>query len=426
MKVMTIIKREYLTRVKTKGFLIGTFLLPVLMFAMMMMPAFFMSRAGKSAQDKIALVDQTGRLSEKLVAAFSEEKNSKGEPRFPVQLYNANDDIEATKKELNAQVSNGELNAYIIIPPDIFESNNFQMHAKNVGNFEFVQRVERTVSNIVRDMRLQESGLDTELVHRLNSWVNVTTFKVGEEGSTEQRAEVSFLYSLLLGMILYMMLLLYGQFVVRAIIEDKNSRVIEVIISSVKPAQLMAGKVIGIGATGLTQFIIWIATFLLIATYGLTMAQMFAPDMSQLPIPEVSPMVLAGFCIYFLLGYFFYATIGAAIGSMVNTDSEAQSYQWIMIFPIIISFFLMFAINNSPDSTFATIMSFIPFFTPILMFARILNEAAPMWQILLSIVTMGVSVWAMIWVAGRIFRIGILMYGKKPNLPEVLKWIKYS
>ena len=156
------------------------------------------------------------------------------------------------------------------------------------------------------------------------------------------------------------------------------------------------------------------------------MAQIFAPDLSQLPIPEVTSMVLAGFCIYFLLGYFFYATIGAAIGSMVNTDSEAQSYQWIMIFPIIISFFLMFAINNSPDSMFATIMSFIPFFTPILMFARILNDAAPIWQIALSIVTMALSVWGMIWVAGRIFRIGILMYGKKPNLPEVIKWIKYS
>jgi ABC-2 type transport system permease protein len=426
MKAWPIIKREYLTRVKTKGFLIGTFLLPVMMFAMMMMPAFFMSRAGKSAQDKIAVIDQTGRLGEKVVASFEERKNSKGEQRFPAQLYEAGDDLEATKNELNGKVDRGELSAYIIIPPDIFDNNNFQMHAKSVGNFEFVQGVERNVSNIVRNMRLEESGLDADEVHRLNRWVNVTTFKVGEEGSTEQRAEVSFLYSMLMGLILYMMLLLYGQFVVRAIIEDKNSRVIEVIVSSVKPSQFMAGKVIGIGATGLTQFLIWIATFMIIASYGLTMAQIFAPDMSQLPIPEVSPMVLAGFCIYFLLGYFFYAAIGAAIGSMVNSDSEAQSYQWIMIFPIIISFFLMFAINNSPDSPFASIMSFIPFFTPILMFARILNEAAPVWQIALSIVTMGLSVWGMIWLAGRIFRVGILMYGKKPNLPEVMKWIKYS
>jgi ABC-2 type transport system permease protein len=286
--------------------------------------------------------------------------------------------------------------------------------------------VERTVSNIVRNMRLEESGLDTKLVHRLDRWVNVTTFKIGEEGSTAQRAEVSFLSSLGMGMILYMMLLLYGQFVVRAIIEDKNSRVIEVIISSVKPSQLMAGKVLGIGATGLTQFLIWIATFLLIGAYGLTMAQMFAPGMTKLPLPEVSFMVLAGFCIYFLLGYFFYATIGAMIGSMVNTDSEAQSYQWIMIFPIIISFFLMFLINNQPDSMLATILSFIPFFTPILMFARILNDAAPLWQIGLSIVIMVLSLWGMIWFAGRVFRVGILMYGKKPTLPEVLKWIKYS
>ncbi|MBN1479044.1 ABC transporter permease [candidate division KSB1 bacterium] len=426
MKLFAIIKREYLTRVKTKGFLIGTFLLPVMMFAMMMMPAFFMSRAGKSAQHKIAIIDQTERLQDKLVASFTEIKNDKGEQRFQVQLFTSDEGLDAAKNELNNKVSSGELDAYLVILPDIFENNKFEMHAKNVGNFEFVERVERTVSGIVRNMRLEESGLDAALVHRLNSWVSVTTFKVGEEGSTQQRAEVSFLYSLLMGVILYMMLLLYGQFVVRAIIEDKNSRVIEVIISSVKPSQFMAGKVLGIGATGLTQFLIWIVTFMLIAGYGLSMAQMFSPEISRLPIPDVSPLVLVSFCIYFLLGYFFYAGIGAAIGSMVNTDSDAQSYQWIMIFPIIISFFLMFAINNAPDGLFATIMSFIPFFTPILMFARILNEGAPMWQVGLSVLTMGLSVWGMIWLSARIFRVGILMYGKKPNLPEVVRWIKYS
>ncbi len=426
MKVFSIIKREYVTGVKTKGFLIGTFLLPVMMFAMMMLPAFFMSRAGKTAQDKIAIIDSTNRLGDRLLASFAEAKNSKGEPRFSTQLIEKTSDLETIKSELNALVGSGELNAYIFIPPEIFENNNFEMHAKNIGNFEFVDRVRGVVSHSVRTMRLEGSGLDVKEVEKLNAWVNVTTFKVGEEGSTEQRSEVSFLYSLLMGLVLYMMLLLYGQFVVRAIIEDKNSRVIEVIISSVKPSQFMAGKVIGIGAIGLTQFLIWIATFLIIGAYGLTVAQIFSPDLSKLPIPEVSNMVLAGFCIYFLLGYFFYAAIGAAIGSMVNSDSEAQSFQWIMVFPIIISFFLMFAINNSPDSLFATIMSFIPFFTPILMFARILNEAVPLWQIGLSVVTMGLSVWGMIWVSGRIFRIGVLMYGKKPTLPELLKWIKYS
>ncbi|MBN1561049.1 ABC transporter permease [candidate division KSB1 bacterium] len=426
MKVMTIVKREYLTRVKTKGFLIGTFLLPVMLIAMMLMPAFFMSRAGKSAQQKIAIIDQTGRLAEKLAQSFGDIKNDKGEQRFQVEMLTTDDDLESTKHRLNGRVNGGELNAYLIISSTIFSDNTFEMHAKNVGNFEFVQQVERTVSSIVRNLRLEESGLDSELVHRLNRWVSVTTFKIGEEGSTAQRAETSFLYSMGMGMILYMMLLLYGQFVVRAIIEDKNSRVIEVIISSVKPSQFMAGKVLGIGATGLTQFLIWIATFLLIGAYGLTMAQMFAPDMTRLPLPEISPMVLATFCIYFLTGYFFYATIGAMIGSMVNTDSEAQSYQWIMIFPIIISFFLMFLINNQPDSLLATILSFIPFFTPILMFARVLNDAAPLWQIGLSIVIMGLSLWGMIWFAGRIFRVGILMYGKKPTLPEVVRWIKYT
>jgi len=426
MKMLAIIKREYLTRVKTKGFLIGTFLLPVFIVAAMLMPAFFMSRAGKGDQKQIAIVDQTQTLTVKLSDAFTEIKNNKGEPRFQVDIVDEGENLESTKSELNERVGEGSLDAYIIVPPDIFETNEFEMHAKNVGNFDFVQSVERTVSGIVRNTRLDESGLDTELIHRLNRWVHVKTFKIGEEGSKEQRTEASFFLSLIMGMLLYMMLLLYGQFVIRAIIEDKNSRVIEVIISSVKPYQFMAGKVLGIGATGLTQFLIWIATFLLVSAYGLTMVQSFAPEINKLPLPDLSPMIFIAFAAFFLLGYFFYATIGAAIGSMVNSDSDAQSYQWIMIFPIILSFFLMFGINNAPDSTFAVTVSLVPFFTPLLMFARILHEAVPLWQVLLSIAIMIVSLWFLLWIVGRIFRIGILMYGKKPNLPEVMKWIKYS
>ncbi len=425
MKVFAIIKREYLLRVKTKGFLIGTLLMPVFIMAISFMPALMM-QANRGEQVNLAIVDETQRLHAPVSAAFTMMKNSKGEARYLVQNVDINRSLEEIKTDLNQEVSNGTLSGFIVLPDSIFEKNRFELHAKNLGNFTFVQEVERTVANVVRGMRLDESGLDREQIEKLNRWVNVSTFKVGDSGSQAQRAEVSFIFSMIMGLLIYMMLILYGMFVMRAIIEDKNSRVVEVIISSVKPFQFMAGKVLGIGATGLTQFLIWVVTALLISMYGLVFVQSFAPAVSELALPSVSPWVYVAFIAYFLLGYFFYATLSAAIGSMVNSDSEAQSYQWIIMTPIILSFFFMFAINNNPDSTLAVVLSLIPFFTPILMFSRILLEAAPLWQVLLSLVIMVVSIWGSLWLCGRIFRVGILMYGKKPNLPEVVKWIRYS
>jgi ABC-2 type transport system permease protein len=424
-KLFVIIKREYLLRVKTKAFLIGTFLLPVFIIGISFLPALLM-RTNLGEQKKLVVIDETHQLFEPLSTTFADMKNNKGEPRYLVTQIQTGNNREETLNSLNQQVSSGALDAYLILPPDIFQQNQFELYGKNLSNFEFIQAVERTVSGVVRNIRLNESGMDVGLVEKLNHWVGAKTFQVGETGSRAQRAEASFILNLLMGMMIYMMLLMYGQFVMRAIVEDKNSRVIEVIISSVKPMQYMAGKVIGIGATGLTQFLIWVITALLVSLYGLSMVQMFAPDVSQLVLPQISPWVYAAFVFYFLFGYFLYATLSAAIGSMVNSDSEAQSYQWIIMMPIILSFLLMFSITNSPNSLLATILSLFPLFTPILMFSRILSHAAPLWQVLLSFALMILSLWGSLWLCGRIFRIGILMYGKKPTLPEVAKWIKYS
>lgn len=421
---MAVVKREYLQRVKTKGFWIGTLLLPVFIIGISFLPALMM-RANIGEQVKIAVVDETNRLYEPLSLSFAELKNNKGEARYIITQASSAE-REPLLTGLNRQVSDGVLDAYIILPPKIFEDNKFELYSKNLSNFELIQTLERTVSGVVRTIRLNESGLDVKQVELLNRWVNAQTFQVGGGGSRAQRAEMSFLLSMIMGLMIYMMLILYGAFVMRAIVEDKNSRVVEVIISSVKPFQYMAGKVLGIGGAGLTQFLVWVVTAALISLYGLTMVKTFAPNVSQLALPPISPWVWAAFVFYFLFGYFIYATLAAAIGSMVNSDSEAQSYQWIIMMPIMLSFFLMFAVNNAPNSLAATLLSLFPLFSPILMFARILANAAPLWQVLLSFGLMIFSLWGALWLSGRIFRIGVLMYGKKPTLPEVAKWIKYS
>ena len=424
-KVFTILKREYLARVKTKGFIIGTFLLPVFILGASLLPALLM-QVNKGEAKRIVIIDQSNQLQQPLSEAFAAAKDKSDKALFKVKTVEPSATIEETKEKLNKMVADKDLDIFIILPDSVIQSSSFELYAKNVGNFDLIQRVERTVSDVIRNTRFSEAGMDADLVRDLNRWVSATTFRVDEKGSKKQRAEVSFIFSLVMVMMLYMMLILYGTFVMRAVIEDKNSRVVEVIISSVKPHQFMAGKVLGIGATGLTQFIIWILTAIIASTYGLTMARSMAPEASGFVLPDISIWVYVAFAFYFLVGYFFYAALAAGVGSMVNNDSEAQSYQWVVIMPIILSFFLMFAVNNTPDSTLSIILSLIPFFTPILMFARILQGAAPLWQVLLSIGIMALSLWGVLWFTGRIFRVGILMYGKKPNLPEVIKWIKYS
>ena len=227
-------------------------------------------------------------------------------------------------------------------------------------------------------------------------------------------------------LILYMAMLMYGQFVMRGVYEDKNSRVVEIVLSSARADQFMAGKIIGIGSAGLTQFLVWALFVVLGSTYGVMMLKEMAPGADKIPIPTISFSVYLFFFVFFILGYFMYATLYAALGSMVNDEADAQSLQWPVTILIIMGFMFMFFILNNPNSTMAVVLSLIPFFTPLLMFLRHSVGAAPLYQVLLSVVLMIASIFGLIWFTGRIFRVGILMYGKKPTLPEVVKWIKYS
>ena len=425
-KTFALIKREYLQTVKTKGFLIGTLLMPILMILLILLPVMF-SHINVETKSTIMVIDQTGRVFGNFSTALAEtRKNDRGESLYDVQEIKVDlDQLGAKKKELEEQVLNDKIQAYIVIPDSIFTSNKFEIYSKNITNFDFFSRVERTLTSVMSDIRLQESGLDPGKVDAMTHWVNAQTFKVDKTGSEESSGEKAFLFSYIMVFILYFALLMYGQYILRGVIEDKNSRVVEVVISSVKPYQLMAGKVIGLGATGLTQFFIWILTFGLVSTYGLVLVQMVNPGVESLPLPDLGLGIYAAFIIFFLLGYFLYATMFAALGSMVNTESEAQNLQWPLMMLIIVAFMAMFAIIRTPDSTLAVVLSLIPFFTPLLMFLRVTLGAAPLYQVLLSIVITAGSIVGLLWVSGKIFRVGILMYGKKPTLPEVMKWIKY-
>ena len=424
-KTIAIIKREFLTRVKTKGFVIGTLLLPVFILFVTFAPA-LLTQVNKESTRKIAVIDFSNQLYAPLQEKFESRKQRESASFDLEKVATTPENLPETKQKLSQRVKNKDLDAFIVIPQNIFKENSFELYAKNVSNISLNETLESTLSNLVTQIRLEKSGLDPQKINELNRRVNMQTFKVDEKGSKKESGILTFAISYILVLTLYLALILYGSFVMRGVIEDKNTRVNEMVISSVRPTQLMTGKIIGIGAAGLAQFVIWALFTALITTYGLLVVRQMAPEIENLGIPSVSSSVYIIFVVYFILGYFMYASLFAALGSLVNSESEAQSMQWPLIMPIIISLMFIFPTINNPDSTLSVTMSLIPLFSPILMFLRYSVGEAPMHQIVLSFILMIITTWLFIWLTGRIFRIGILMYGKRPTMPQIIKWIRHS
>ncbi len=424
-KVGAVIKREYLTRVRTKGFIIGTLAMPIVIGILTVAPALLMTLKSEKPK-KIFIIDQTDRIFPGLKAALKD--TTKG----GISLYKLSkvetspEELPEVRKELTEKVDEGEIDGYLVIPKDIFERNQAQFYARNVSNFRVNENLEGAVSKAVSHFRLSNSGLDPERVRKLAKGVNLRTFKVTGRGKEEEDTGATFMITYILVFFLYISLIIYGVMVMRGVIEEKSSRMVEVIVSAVKPFQLMAGKILGVGGVGLTQFLIWSLIVGGLSLYGRSLVSSLAGEMGPLSLPGIPISLLFFFVLFFLLGYFLYATLYAGVGAMVSSDEDAQHLQMPLVALLIIPFMLMFYVIGNPNSGLAVLFSLIPFFAPIIMFTRIAVQTPPLWQILLSLVLLGSSIVAMVWVVSRIYRVGILMYGKRPSLPELVKWFRYG
>lgn len=421
-KSWIIIKREFLTRVKTKGFLIGTFAAPVLMIAMVVLPA-VLAQLSPEAETSITIADLSGRVAPLLKADIQGKgKNGKAKARYQVTEIKADAaSLDSLKQKMNGEILRGKNRVFLVLPADIFKSNQFEMYAKNIGNFELNESLNSIVTSVVSRLRMADSGLDADVVKQLNQRVSAKTFQVAEGGARQESGELAFILSYILVFILYMVLVFYGMFVMRGVIEDKSSRVVEVLLSSARPHQIMAGKVLGIGAAGLVQIAVWGLCMFLLSAAGALLAVA-----AKVPLPSVSVWTVIAFIGFFLIGYLLYASLYAALGSMGNSESEMQSLQWPAIAPLIFSIMATMSIIKNPNGTMAVVLSMIPCFSPMIMFLRISLHAVPLYQVILCLALCFLTIGFMIWLSGRIFRVGILMYGKRPTIPELMKWLRYS
>jgi ABC-2 type transport system permease protein len=416
-KLKAIIKREYLTRVRSKGFIIGTILSPLFMSSFILIP-FLLGRSAGPDKYQIVALDQSGDalLFERLTTALAPTKP--GQPRYELsrEEINSQEEFESRRRDISKRVADKQLDGYLVLPPDALRQEEIKFYAKNAGGFSNRARLENAIKNAIQERRIAREGLDAERLRHLTRSVALTI--VNERGESERgRVMLAFI----LVVFIYITVLIYGVTVMRGVMEEKQSRIIEVLLASVRPFELMLGKVVGIGLVGLTQYVVWVVSGL-----ALSALSAGAVAVAGFDLPKISVSLMIFFMVYYLLGYFLYAALYAMIGAIVSNEDDGQQAQWPVSMTFAMSFVLSTLAMENPNGVAVTILSLIPFFGPSLMFLRIAIGSAPAWQIAASIILLILTIVVVTWIAAKIYRVGVLMYGKRPTLPELARWLRYS
>jgi ABC-2 type transport system permease protein len=418
MNAYHIAKREYLENVRKKSFLISTILAPVLMVAFTAIPvglAFFES----GSQVSVAVLDRSGVIGDDFVAALDDTLED-GRRKFLIQdVVTSSRDFDSAYDELLAKVNGDQLDILIEVPEDVFTGGKVFYITKDERSITIMEEFEIKLGESVMRQRLAREGLDYDHVTKLTEGISLEVLKSTKSGSMEERSflgEWGLVFVFV--MILYMALLTWGISIQRSIIEEKGSRIIEVLLSSLNPMDIFIGKIVGLGLVGLTQLIIWVAVGVSIGFYTFFAA---ADIFAYMNVPL---SVLVYFVVYFVLGFLLYASVFTVVGAICTTEQDAQQLQGLVTLPMIIPIVVLMLIIQTPNSPLAVVLSLIPFFTPMLMLGRIVVLQPPAWQVALSFVLMVVSIYLAIYFSSRVFRIGILMYGKRPGLKEIIRWYR--
>jgi ABC-2 type transport system permease protein len=415
MRMAIVARREYVERVRSRAFLVSTIVGPLLLVGFMIGPSLLMARQrGKPL--RVTVVDATGRMRAAVEEALARRQVS-GTARF-VLVPPSGADMEQSRTLARRQVMDGGLDGYLYLEADVLRSGKAEYYGRNVSNLADLQSLRDSADEALMERRLAAEGLDASRVKALTMKLDLRRIRLTATGEREDRGQ-SFLLAMMLLTMLYTTVAMWGAAIMNGVIEEKSNRVVEVIVSSIPTSALFAGKLIGVGGAGLTQFLVWALTMAAVATYGAAMA-----GGAGNALPELSALMLGSFVVYFLLGYFLYGALYAAVGSAVNTQQEAQSLAFPVMMPLILGFVFFPVVLGSPDSPLSVTLSLIPFFTPMLMFLRITAVTPPTWQIVLSLVLTLTTVVAVTWAAARIYRVGILMYGKRATFPEMLRWMR--
>ncbi len=420
MKFWHVARREYVEQVRKKSFIIGTILFPVIMSSFIVIPV-LLALFNPEKQLQVTVLDQTGTVAPVLADSLAGELLDDGRPQFVISMARAAASENAVRQELLASVRSEDIDVLLDIPADVFDEGEVSYITKSSRSLRVLELFEDHLSEIVLRQRLEGEGLDFDKVRNLVSGVNLEVREVtkgGELGESDFLSDYMLMF--LFVMTLYGVLISWGVVIQRGILDEKQSRIAEVLLSVSEPRDLFMGKLLGIGGAGLTQIMIWAAMGVLMALYGLSSGASFIANIN------LSPATIGYFVLYFVSGFLLYASMFSVIGAAYNTEQEAQQMQGIVNMILIIPMLSLMLIVQSPNAAISAVLSLIPLFTPMLMMARTVVVDVPAWQILLSVVIMATSIFMSVSFAARVFRIGVLMYGKKPSIREIARWYRMA
>jgi ABC-2 type transport system permease protein len=452
-KIFVIIKREYITRVRKKSFIIMTILAPIFMAAIIILPIIFMMSDKDKEFKKIAVIEDGSDLFRNVIPNTNDAEY--------VYLENAN--VNELKRTFEEQ---GYYGILYISPELVNIPNAIQLISKKTPPIGLIDHINSSLKKEIEKQKLLAYNIQDldNIIKNINTQVSVQTIKIDDTGQVKETSTgIAMALAYIGGLLMYMLVFIFGSQVMRGVIEEKTSRIVEVIVSSVKPMQLMMGKIIGIALVGLTQFLTWVILSIAVVAFvqgtvlkktDLTeIAQTLPQDImtknqpaiesTQVSSVEISPelaefskifesainqdwlLIILSFIFYFITGYLLYASVFAAIGSAVDNETETQQFMMPVTIPIIVGLMVALGTMQNPESSLSFWCSLIPLTSPIVMIARI-PFGVPAWQLTLSMGLMVITFIAFVWMAARIYRTGILMYGKKTSWKEIWKWLKYS
>lgn len=408
-----VIRREYLQRVRSRWFLFGTVLAPAFVVGAIAIPA-LLEKQNQDTWKEIGLVDRTGVLQDRVKERL-EEAGFTVHPATP-----------GAEELLQGRIRRGELGGYLVLTEESLSRGRAEYHGTEGPGALTGLSIRGAVAPAALEHRLVQAGEKASL-EALLAGGELEVVLVGSGGAVAGGDDPEFMGAFVGAMLLYMVILLYAVAVMRATMEEKTGRVVEILISSVRPWELMLGKILGVGSVGLTQLAVWILFGVLALTMGLPALVAARPEMvdpeflmNTMPGPGLSTLFVA----LFLGGYFLYAALYAAVGAMCSTEEEAQQAQLPVVLLLVVPVLFLMPVIENPSSSTAVAASLVPFFSPILLYARAATGSVPAWQIGAALVLLFGGVLVVAWLAGRIYRVGILMQGKRPTLTELWRWVR--
>lgn len=434
-KIFAVIRREFVERVRTKAFIIGTVLGPIFFGAMAIIPGLLLSK--QTTGQRIVVVDGSSNgFGSRIEEALKQVKLGKGEAAkslYAPERVSAVGRVQAVIDSLVPMTGLSKQHAasfdgLLIVDEDVLATGKLRYFGKNVGSMGDMGELRGSLTPLMITERLRAVGVDPGVAMEAASPVKLDTRKVAEGKLTDETGASTFGLAYAMGIILYMALVLYGTQVMSSVIEEKSNRIVEVLVSSLTPFQMMLGKVLGVGLVSITQLGIWAVTFVglqknqskILAAFGAAGGDGGVASV----LPSMSPSLIVVFLAFFVLGFLFYSSAYAAIGSMCNTIQEAQQLQTPIMVMTIAGWFSVFALLRDPTSSFARVASLIPPLAPFVVPVRYSIAAIPAVELAGYVAAMVAGLLAMVWVTSRIYRVGILMYGKRATFGDMMRWVR--